>query len=140
MRRLLSRRSSSRFFSKGVPGDTAEECDSSVLEARQIDIAHAHERWAGTERVSGVELSERYTTHEFLGEGAFGEVSRVVRNSDGAVLAVKAIDKGGGSASDWERAHAEAATWALVSSPYHPSILPLIEVLEVAGTGLHLVT
>lgn len=102
-------------------------------------IKSARERWAGTMRISDEEFDSRFFVREKLGEGSFGEVRRVIRVSDGAELAAKILTHGGHDA-EWAEVLEEARVWSVVSSPYHPSILPLLEVLEVEGRALHLIT
>ena len=98
--------------------------------------------WEGTKRTicTEEELEGRYRIRGELGRGSFGTVYRAIRVEDAEELAVKVIEHGD---SALERASAidECALWMAVSSPYHPSILPLLEVIEVIGSeSLHLIT
>ena len=108
-----------------------------LRKASEIDVARS--AWAGTKRVTDEEFEKRFFTREVIGEGSFGVVNRVIRNSDGAELAAKTVSNSG-TVSDWAEALEEARVWSEISSPYHPSILPLIEVLEVKDCRLHLIT
>ena len=62
--------------------------------------------------------------------GSFGTVYRVLRTADAKELAVKVLDHSG---SESDRTANECARWEASSSPYHPSILPLLEVLFFLG-------
>ena len=117
-------------------------CKGSLLASALATIQADRERWGGTQRTvcTEDELEARYFIRDVLGKGSFGTVHRVIRIEDAEELAVKIIDHG---ISDGERASAidECALWQVISSPYHPSILPLLEVIEViGGDSLHLIT
>ena len=99
--------------------------------------------WAGCKRSVGVPLDERYMVREALGEGSFGVVHRVLRTSDGAELAAKTIRRLSSEISraeeEWASALSEASIWSQISSPRHPSILPLVEIMQL-DDALHLIT
>ena len=105
-------------------------------------IQAERERWAGTQRTicTEAELEERFFIRNEIGRGSYGTVYRAIRVADAEELAVKVIDHSG---LEDVRAQTirECALWQEICSPYHPSILPLIEVVEVVGTStLHLFT
>ena len=94
--------------------------------------------WSGTQCTS-VPLEERYTAVGMLGEGAFGLVRKVSRTADGSVLAAKQLQKPAHGGIAWERALSEVELWKQLSSPFHPAVLTLIEVIETAA-GFELIT
>ena len=112
---------------------------ASLLEDSIKMIRQKSKTWLGTTYVTDDQFEARFALREILGEGSFGTVHRVLRLSDGMELASKTISNTG-TAAHWAEAHEEAKSWARVSSPFHPSILPLLEVLEVEGSALHLIT
>ena len=105
-------------------------------------IEEERRRWAGTHRqeLTSDELDERYFVREVIGSGAYGTVYRAIRRADMEEFAIKELDM---SASPRQRADAikECVLWQEISRVYHPSILPLVEILEVASEqALFLVT
>lgn len=104
--------------------DSKDDPKRLVLDAKQ---------WAGTEKLQGG-LESRYRVVCELGRGAFGKVNKVARLSDGAILAAKSMH------SPSERALHEVQLWEEVSSPYHESILQLVEVVQGGAMELHLIT
>jgi len=104
--------------------DSKDDPKRLVLDAKQ---------WAGTEKLQGG-LESRYRVVCELGRGAFGKVNKVARLSDGAILAAKSMH------SPSERALNEVQLWEEVSSPYHESILQLVEVVQGGAMELHLIT
>ena len=106
-----------------------------------IDIISELQRWKGTTRYDGVDFGERFETVKELGAGAFGTVYRVKRKEDGAAFAAKTVLRARcKNARQWKTAHREVESWTALSSPYHPAILQLIEVVHVEESSIHLVT
>jgi serine/threonine protein kinase len=98
--------------------------------------------WEGTQRIecSEDDFGDRYFLREVIGSGTYGVVHRAIRTADAKGLAVKVIELG---ETQTERGDAikECVLWQQLSSPYHPSVLPLIEIIEIEGSNsLHLVT
>lgn len=98
-------------------------------------------RWAGTIRqeVTSDELDERYFVREVIGSGSFGTVYRAIRAATSEEVAIKEVD----TEDPNRRADAveECVLWQEISRSYHPSILALVEILEVAAEqSLFLVT
>ena len=75
---------------------------------------------------------------EVVGIGSFGTVYRAIRVADGRELAAKVFSYQ--NAEQWGECVQEAEVWATISTPYHPAVLPLIEMLEVEGRSLSLIT
>ena len=119
--------------------DHAAVLSSAELVKKASALSSKKQEWAGTLSISDEEFDERFFVREKLGEGSYGTVHRVIRVSDGAELAAKTIEHRGHD-GEWAEALEEARVWKAISSPFHPSILPLLEVLEVEGRTLHLVT
>ena len=99
-------------------------------------------RWAGTQHTvcTEAELDERFRMRDVLGRGAYGTVHRVIRIDNAEELAVKVIEHSG---VDAERTKVieECRLWQAISSPFHPSVLPLLEVIEVLDVqSIHLIT
>jgi serine/threonine protein kinase len=101
--------------------------------AHQLALIEEERRsWEGTQRVEVTidELDDRYVVREIIGSGSFGTVYRAVRRADMQEFAVKEVDM---SDSPRQRAGAiaECVLWQSISRVYHPSILHLIEILEM---------
>ena len=114
----------------------------SALAAALSTIQRDREQWAGTQRTvcTEDEFEERYFIREMIGQGAYGMVYHAIRVEDAKSLAVKEIEV---SDSDTARRQAidECVLWQALSSPYHPCVLPLLEIIEVeASRSLRLVT
>lgn len=140
----MVRGTSSRLLKRAAHSIKTSDSTESIMETAAAAILEKRESWEGTKHDIGASYEERYFEREVLGEGGFGTVHRVLRNSDGSELACKVIRKMDAShpraAKEWADAKAEAAMWQTVSSPYHPSILPLLEVIEAEGSCLYLIT
>ena len=122
---FLNRREGSTFLASKL--DEIE-----VLRSEHTGTQHTH--------LSEQEFDEQFFLREVLGQGGFGVVHRAIRLQDAKALAIKVIDSDG-SEKIRKDALFECKLWQAISSPYHPSILPLLEVIEVSGSGtLHLVT
>lgn len=114
-----------------------DDGSTEVLEAKASMLLRERSSWEGTKRAGDkAAFNARYALAEQLGEGGFGVVHHVTRKSDGGDYAAKVAS----GKELWTAALKEAKTWEAVSSPYHPSILPLIEVYEEIGSELVLMT
>lgn len=106
-----------------------------------INISEELQRWDGTNELENVKLEDRYQHVKALGAGAFGTVSKVERMGDLKMLAAKEILRERCVQQEqWQLALQETRTWKELSSPYHPAILQLIEVLYTADKSIYLLT
>ena len=103
-------------------------------------------RWAGTVRSSPTSLEECYTLHNKVGSGAFGTIYRATRTADGQCYAIK-CGAGKAALEANDSLVEEVDKWVELSAQRHPSILELLEVIQVvvgdglqALPGVHLVT
>ena len=130
---------------KGALSDDSESQRlGSALAAMMARIEAEKQRWDGTLRsvCTEEELAKRYLImDEEIGRGAFGTVHKVIRMADARALAVKILTNETNDPKQRGEAIDECVLWQKISSPYHPSILPLLEVTEVIGSeSIHLLT
>ena len=121
--------------------EAAGEVDGQDLVSVLSLIEAERNAWTGTKRTvcTEAELEQRFKRREVLGHGTYGTVYRVFCSVDAKELAVKVIE----NRSDAERAEIihESELWQTICSPFHPSILPLLEVIEVSdAASIHLLT
>jgi len=124
----------------------AEKDQNARLDRREslavvVDIEDEAEKHAGTVRLDGVIFTDHYRVIDKLGEGAFGVVSKVQKVTDGKEYAAKEVLRSRCQhAQQWKASVDEMTLWSMISSPYHPSILQLIEVVYLENVSFHLVT
>ena len=142
----LTRAATTRLFSPSNAESSMHAVTTvseAVLAAQVNAITAEADGWAGCQRTIGVPLDEQYMIREVLGEGSFGVVHRVLRKSDGVELAAKSISRLSSddkrAEEEWASALSEASSWSQISSPKHPSILPLIEIMQLEN-AVHLIT
>ena len=107
-----------------------------------IDVADEMQKWEGTIRTEGAAFDDRYEQIQKIGKGSFGTVFKVRSKTDQQqVLAAKTVEKARCTTQEeWRVALKEVDNWSTISSPYHPSILQLIEAVHMENESLHLVT
>jgi serine/threonine protein kinase len=106
-----------------------------VLETKASALIRQRSSWTGTRQGGDLKaFKDDFTMEEVLGEGAFGVVHHVIRRADKAEFAAKVVARASKESQE------EVRVWSALSSPFHPSILPLLEMFEDPGTELALLT
>jgi len=125
--------------SKGASRDVlANAATAEVVRSKATQSLIDPSTWAGTARSSD-RFADRYEVVKVLGQGAFGVVQQVTRLEDGATLAAKNMMRPVRGGKAWQRVEREIELWEAVSSPYHPAVLQLIEIVT-SPEGCHLLT